>query len=247
MNGIDISKWQTGLDLKKAKADHKIDFAIIKIGGGDSGRYKDSQAEQFYQQAKNAGLRVGFYYFGNELTVEAAVAAADFVVQQLKGKEFDLPVYYDIETKAMLELGKRPLTDIAKAFCETIRTAGYKPGIYMSTAFYQSYVNDSELLQYSHWVADWRGSKPFLTSGANVDIWQTGSTKNYQGTIEVDNDIAYVDFSSVNPKPQESEDWITMAAREVWEGKWGNGEDRKNRLYQAIQARVNELKGEYLK
>lgn len=42
-------------------------------------------------------------------------------------------------------------------------------------------------------------------------------------------------------EPQTSGSWIDAAAREVIAGKWGNGQDRKERLYSAIQARVNEL------
>ncbi len=49
---------------------------------------------------------------------------------------------------------------------------------------------------------------------------------------------------SVDTKPQKTVDEL---AREVINGKWGNGTDRKNRLtaagydYSAIQKRVNEL------
>lgn len=42
-------------------------------------------------------------------------------------------------------------------------------------------------------------------------------------------------------EPQTSGSWIDAAAREVIAGKWGNGQDRKERLYSTIQARVNEL------
>lgn len=37
------------------------------------------------------------------------------------------------------------------------------------------------------------------------------------------------------------DDAITTIARDVIAGKWGNGDDRKNNIYNAVQKRVNEL------
>lgn len=37
------------------------------------------------------------------------------------------------------------------------------------------------------------------------------------------------------------DDAITIIARDVIAGKWGNGDDRKNNIYNAVQKRVNEL------
>lgn len=43
------------------------------------------------------------------------------------------------------------------------------------------------------------------------------------------------------PTPQPAVDWVEAAAREVIAGKWGSGQDRKERLFGAIQERVNAL------
>lgn len=37
------------------------------------------------------------------------------------------------------------------------------------------------------------------------------------------------------------DDALTTIARDVIAGKWGNGDDRKNNIYNAVQKRVNEL------
>ena len=50
--GVDVSRWQKGFDLNYAIAEG-FNYAIIKAGGADAGFYKDSQFENFYQQALN--------------------------------------------------------------------------------------------------------------------------------------------------------------------------------------------------
>ena len=65
----------------------------------------------------------------------------------------------------------------------------------------------------------------------------------YLNLQEKVNDQQYIDYN-VEPEPKKSIDEI---AKEVIEGKWGNGADRKKRLtnagydYAKVQARVNEL------
>lgn len=63
--------------------------------------------------------------------------------------------------------------------------------------------------------------------------------------------LPYITYEKVDPIPQPDPDKsIDEIAKEVISGKWGNGEDRKNRLteagydYSAVQAKVNELVGE---
>ena len=53
--GIDVSRWQKGFQLINAK-NEGFEVVIIKAGGADSGKYKDSQFENFYSQAKNIGM-----------------------------------------------------------------------------------------------------------------------------------------------------------------------------------------------
>ena len=76
--GIDISRYQKGIDLAQAMTEG-VEFAILKIGGSDAGLYKDSCFEQHYANAKGLGLPVGAYYFGQDMSV-------DSVVEKLSGK-----------------------------------------------------------------------------------------------------------------------------------------------------------------
>lgn len=175
-NGIDISKWQGNFDMAKAKSEG-FDFAIIKGGGGDDGLYTDSRFAKNYEKAKALGLPVGAYWFSKALTVEAATQEADYFYEHcLKGRQFELPVYIDVENKAQLAVGKRLLTDIIHAWCQRLEAKGFWVGIYSSLSYFGSYMYDEELQRYAHWVACW--SKTCNYAKDCFGMWQYGGGTN---------------------------------------------------------------------
>lgn len=255
-SGIDVSKWQKGFKLESAKKEG-FDTVIIKAGGADGGLYKDSQFDNFYQQAKECNMYTCAYYFGQAFSVEQAKNEANHFIGLLKGKAIT-NVYYDVEAK-MLNQGKQHLTDIIKAFCDTVNNAGYECGIYTSESHFNSRFNDIQLKQYSHWVARYSKSAPKLNSGAQIDIWQYGGEVNYirsnkiAGTV-VDQDYIYKVFSnglSVEPRPTQppvepsiDSKTVDELAQEVLAGVYGNGITRKIKLgkrYAEVQKRVEEI------
>jgi hypothetical protein len=144
------------------------------------------------------GLHVGAYFFGAAKTVEAVKAEADMFISLLKGKKFDMPVYYDVEG-AMLKVNKNLLTDIVFEFCNTVEKAGYYSGIYASEDTYNNRVIDSKLTHFCHWVARWSTTSPNLKSKMTVGVWQFGGETNFirsniiDGRI-CDQDYCYVDY-----------------------------------------------------
>ena len=98
IKGIDVSHWQGDIDWKTAKK-VGLEFAIIKAGGSDKGFYKDSKFEKNYIEAKNAGVKVGAYYFVGEncKSYEDGAADAKRFIEIIAGKQFEYPVYIDFE------------------------------------------------------------------------------------------------------------------------------------------------------
>lgn len=175
-SGIDISAWQGCFDLAKAKAEG-FDFVIIKGGGGDDGLYTDSRFARNYSLAKDLGMDVGAYWFSRALIVKEAVREADYFYEHcLKGRRFEMPVYMDVENRKQLALGKRLLTDIIHAFCQRLEEKGFWVGIYSSQSYFASYMHDSELQRYAHWVACWAKSCSY--SGDCFGLWQYGGSTN---------------------------------------------------------------------
>lgn len=263
--GIDVSHWQGNFNFANAKNNEGVEFAIIKAGGGDAGLYKDSRFEDNYRKCVECGLPKGAYFYGNAKSVADAKKEAEYFISILSGKKYEYPVFYDVEGKMITDNDRATLTEIVKAFCEIMESAGYWVGIYSSESFFNSEMNDGELTRYSHWVARWGRSKPAPNSGAETQMWQFGGETNLIRSNKIngqtcDQDYCYVDYpakikaaglngyakSGTSAPAKKSNEVI---ADEVIAGRWGNGADRKERLedagydYFAIQNIVNDRLG----
>lgn len=263
--GIDVSHWQGDFDFARAKSKEGVEFAILKAGGGDAGLYKDSKFEANYKKCEVCGLPKGAYFYGNAKSVAEAKKEAEYFISILSGKKYEYPVFYDVEGKMITDNDRATLTEIVKAFCSTMESAGYWVGIYSSESFFNSEMNDGELTRYSHWVARWGKSKPAPTSGAETQMWQFGGETNLIRSNKIngqtcDQDYCYVDYpvkiqaaglngyakgSNSAPAKKSNEE----IASEVISGKWGNGAERKEKLkkagynYSEIQSIVNAKVG----
>ena len=196
--GIDVSSWQGDFDFAKAAAEG-VGFAVIKGGGGDGGLYVDSRFAENYGKAKKQGLPVGCYWYSHALTEEEARREADYFYDRiLKGRQFELPVYMDVENKALLGLGKRKLTDVVKAWCASLEARDMLPGIYSSKSYFDAYLYDSELTKYPHWVAAWARSCSY-TPQTCFGLWQFGGETNLIRSNKVagvvcDQDYLLIDY-----------------------------------------------------
>lgn len=257
--GIDISKWQAGYPYDKANSEG-VKFAILRAGFAQT---KDGSFETHYANAKRLGWGVGAYWYMYANSVLAAQAEARAFLKAIAGKQFDYPVYLDIEDPSIRGLGRNTLNAMIKAFGEIIEAAGYYFGVYTNVDWYRNVISGSELnKKYDWWIASWSKNKP---SGINAGLWQFGGSTNVIRSNKVagvvtDQNYAYKDYpsiikesglngygsGSVTPTPGKT---IEQLAQEVIQGVWGNGQDRKNALtnagydYSAVQARVNEILG----
>lgn len=196
--GVDISRWQGDFDLEKAVAEG-VKFVILKGGGGDDGLYVDGRFERNYRKARELGLPVGCYWFSRALTVEAAEREADYFYDKvLKGRQFELPVYMDVENRTQLAVGRRQLTDIVKAWCRRLEKRNMVPGIYSSRSYFSAYLYDDELTEYPHWVAAWAKSCRFEPESC-FGMWQFGGETNLIRSNKVagvvcDQDYMLIDY-----------------------------------------------------
>ncbi len=259
--GIDISRWQGNFNLKGAM-DEGVKFVIAKGGGGDDGLYVDSKFIRNYTEAKKLGLPVGAYWFSKALTIADAEKEAKYFIENcLKGRQFELPVYIDVEHSEQFALGKKALTDIIIRWLEVVEAAGYWVGIYSSTYFFSRHIEDARLQNYAHWCAEWSAKCNYKGNDGVLGMWQFGGETNVTRSNKVagqvcDQNYMLVDypakikaaglngFGKSAAKPAKT---VEEIAKEVIRGKWGNGQERKKRLtdagydYAAVQKKVNEL------
>jgi len=190
--GVDVSKWDEDNDW--ATASQSVYFAIMRAGYGFG--HIDSYYEENYKNAKANGVKVGAYWYSYASSVSDAVQEANYFVEALKGKQFEWPVYYDIEEKSIFEAGIA--SDIAKAFCNILEANKFFCGIYSSTYFFDTYFDDEVKTRYTIWLAHWDVEVP--TYKGKYDVWQYGSGSIPGIGDDADVDKGYLDFEPIMKK-----------------------------------------------
>lgn len=123
--GIDVSKWQGGVNWNEVKKD-STEFAILREGWGKKSPTQiDKRFKENYEGAKAAGIPVGCYHYSYADSVDDAKREAEFCLENIRNMELEYPVCFDIEDREMLKLSNKQRTDIVKAFCNEVEKAGY--------------------------------------------------------------------------------------------------------------------------
>ena len=188
IKGIDISVYQQKVDFEKVKKSG-IEFVIIR---GAIGTRKDTMFESHYSNAKNAGLKVGCYYYTLAKNVAEAKGEADVFLSCIKGKQFEYPIYFDIEDPSLQNLGKQVLTDIVLTWCGKVQSAGYYVGIYANPDWFLNRLDLECLKGFDKWLAHWVSVPKWDNSFGG--LWQYGLTRvdGYNG--DIDGDYSYRDY-----------------------------------------------------
>ena len=191
IKGIDVSEWQGNIDWTQVK-ESGVEFVIIRVGGRgmtEGGLYTDEYAQTYYEGASAVGLKVGAYVFSQAVTVEEAVEEAEFVLDQVKNWDIQMPLVFDWEYTGenvrTSNVDSRTLTDMAKAFCDTIRDAGYEPMIYFGRSQSMNMMKLEELTDYPFWLAMY---STVMDYPYKIDMWQytdTGTVPGIEGNVDL--------------------------------------------------------------
>jgi len=197
--GVDVSKYQKNIDWEKIKK-AGVSFAIVRIGyrgyGSAGNLVLDPMFEEHFTNVKNAGLKVGVYFFSQATTEAEAQEEAAACAYVLNGRKLDYPIFFDTEASGASNgsgradgLGVTDRTKCAVAFCEEVKAQGYKPGVYASTQWYRKRVDLNSLKKYTIWNAHYGvGESPIECS-----LWQgtcTARLPGYSGDMDVN--ISYI-------------------------------------------------------
>ena len=202
MKGIDVSRYQGQIDFNAVKK-AGIEFVIIQAGYGRSATQKDPFFEINYSRAKAAGLHVGAYWFSYAVDAADAAKEAAACADVIKGKQFDMPIYYDLETEAKsgyypFAKGKAHCSELVKSFCTTLEKAGYFAGLYISRSPLQTHITKEVAERFALWVAEYG---PKLNYTGQFGVWQYSATGRVVGVIgEVDLDDAKINYPDIIKK-----------------------------------------------
>lgn len=175
------------------------DFVIIRAGYGRYLNQKDSMFESHYAGAKSKNIPVGAYWYSYATNEDEARKEADTCIEVLKGKQFEYPIYYDVEESKTLALGREKVSAIMRAFLERMEKAGYWVGIYGSYSSLTKLTDADIRRRYAVWLAHWNVEQsPY---NGDYGMWQYGAGKVDGVTGDCDMDNCYVDYPAlIRPK-----------------------------------------------
>lgn len=263
--GLDISDWQRGIDFDSIADDNT--FVILRIGYGHE--HLDPSFNNFYNEAKERGLKVGGYFYSYALNVEEAKIEAEYVNRVIKDKVFDYPIYYDMEDGDQYKAkngmpSNDTLSSMCDTFCSTLESYGYYVGIYANEDWMKNKIYGVVSTgKYDLWLANFGSNNGLLQSDRSSEYRMHQYTSKFllNGKY-VDRNVCYFDYprlmkeqgfngyskvSNERPPVVEEQKNIDQLANEVIQGLWGNGDDRKNRLtvagydYNAVQSKVDKM------
>lgn len=217
--GIDVSSWQGEIDFSQVKASG---IEVVYIKSSEGFRSVDSYFEQNYANAKNAGLKVGFYHYVTARSVEDAVKQANFFVSTISGKNPDCKLAMDFESFG--SLGREEINQIALTFMQTVKNVSGKDVIIYSDEYNANSTFESNLAIYPLWVAQYEVSEPTVREHwSNWAGWQytdRGEVPGISSYVDRDkftNEVFLDDTSEVpdvpTDKPDENERYTTITIR----------------------------------
>lgn len=188
--GIDVSKHNGVIDWERVKA-AGVEFALLRCGYGvENPAQKDLQFERNYAECRRVGIPVGAYHYSYAVNAEGAEREAEFCLKLIKGKQFEYPVFFDIEERRQVNIGN--CDALVRAFCDKLEKAGYFAGVYSYDAFFGSNLSRDIPSRYAAACAR-LGAKPKFVK--DYGIWQHSWTGRIDGISgDVDMDICYRDF-----------------------------------------------------
>ena len=192
MKGIDVSVHNGSINWNQVK-NGGVQFAILRAGYGREISQKDQRFEEYYANAKAVGMPVGSYWYSYATGVEEARLEAQVCLSIIKGKQFEYPVYFDLEEQNAFNTGKSNCSAMVRAFCGELEKAGYFAGLYMSRSPFNSYMEEDIKTKYALWLAEY-GSQ--LNYSGSVGMWQKSSTGRISGINgDVDINEGYIDYA----------------------------------------------------
>ena len=262
---IDISKWNGNIDWATVK--NYVDGVIIKIGGRGYGKggylYTDNNFKTNIDACVKYDIPFGVYWFAQEITDAESIESANYIHKLLNGYKLSYPIYYDVEYSGAENnsgradsLDQYTRTRCTVTFCEEIERLGYEAGVYSIPWWFYNKLEFNKVNIYSIWVAQWNKDDGFMGTRPDMrfDMWQytsKGKISGINGNVDVNTDesalIKNTDNILIPNINNESKKSIEDIAKEVINGKWGNGSDRKTALtkagydYDEVQRKVNEL------
>lgn len=202
--GVDLSSYQKGIDFNKLK-EKGIEFVYLRVGyrGYQTGLLiKDKCFEDFYKEAKDAGLEIGVYFFSGAINIDEVHEEAAYVLEKIKDKKIDLPVVIDMEEidndKARTDdLSNEDIKGIISTFIDDVNKSGYEGSLYASTQYIVDHLSPQDLVNWNLWLAQY---SKVPEHQYEFNIWQYTDNGNINDIdYPLDLDIMFIKKKNMRP------------------------------------------------
>ncbi len=191
--GIDVSKWEEEIDWQEVKRSG-VEFAMIRIGYQteyDGNYVLDPYFILNIEGAKSVDIPVGIYFYSYAKNVNQAIEQAEWVKENLKGYEIDLPIAFDWESWNSFNttgMSFNTINKVANAFLDNLQESGYDGMLYSSKSYLEKIWHPTK---YEIWLAQYNTR---VTYEGEYSIWQMTENGRVNGiSDDVDIDIMYLD------------------------------------------------------
>lgn len=196
---IDISQFNNVTNWEKVKATGYP--VIIRIGyrGSKTGIITyDPRYKQYRAACEKHNIEHSFYFFPCSITKAEAQEEAQFIINQVKNTNINMPVYLDSEvvqrdkSGRSDKLSKEKRTEMLSIICDKLLAAGIPCGVYASRSWLYNNLDMSKIAapaEYNTWVAEYGVSKNKYDG--NQVLWQytsDGTVNGISGRV----DLSYV-------------------------------------------------------
>lgn len=173
---LDISFWQNTLDFAKIKK-AGYDNIILRAGYGTT---IDSKFNEYAAACKKNNINIvavyWFIYATNLTEVKANSNKCLEVIKAYKPKIVFADFEYDTINKAAkkgIKLGAKECDSFTIEFCETVKKAGYTPGYYANTDYYNNmYSSAVKNKGYVFWLAHYKSDYSYHEPPIKCDFFQ---------------------------------------------------------------------------
>lgn len=192
-NGTDVSESQGKINWKSVLL-RKIKFAMIRATYGSSG--VDSQFENNIVGTAENEIYAGAYHESSAANVLDAMTEANHFINTVKLYKFSYPLALKYENEAVMEIGKKLVTDIIIAFTNVLKNMKYYPILYANVEWIKTYLDVTKLENLDVWISDLSVQpKIYPSYDRNVTMWQYsnhGKIPGINGNVNLD--ISYVNY-----------------------------------------------------
>ena len=210
-SGVDISRWQgSSIDFSQVKQ-AGVDVVYMRAGG--SGDFTDPDFERNYAGAKEAGLKVGFYFYTDPVTTEEAEAQAAFFASLVKDKDPDCRLAMEFVGDGLSndEVNRLALVFLRK----TEELTGFGAVVYCNASTARTVYSGEITAEFPLWVAEYGVEE--APENLNWDSWvgwqytNTGSVPGIDGAVDRDHFTAGIFLEEPAPTTAASTSATTAA------------------------------------